>query len=160
MPKHGGFSIRGLKALRKTLLNLSKNYPEEVARALYKRGHVIMTRSKEEFVPVAEEHGGTLRASGQVSEPEKHAGMFRVVLAYGGAAWPYAEAVHEHLSEHSPPSWIAAEKSGDGVHFHPEGRGPKYLERPLMEAMSTLAGDLAKDVRTDLVVAQSKVKGD
>jgi hypothetical protein len=138
--------MRGLKEQRQRVNNLAHSFPSVVARALYLRGETIMTRSKQEFVPVAEDRGGTLRASGHVKQPERIGRKIRVALVYGGQAAAYAIAVHEHLSEHSPESWVIAESSGRGVHFHPTNHGPKFLERPLMEAVQTLAADLAHDI--------------
>jgi hypothetical protein len=102
-----------------------------------------MTRSKKDFVPVAD---STLQGTGHVRLAKV---KIEANLVYGGPAAPYALAVHEHLSKHSPPSWQTAERSGGGVRFNPPGRGPKYLEKPLMEARRTLARDLARDLRVE-----------
>lgn len=143
---HGGARITGLKEMQEALQKLARRFPDHVAKALYRRAEEIMTRSKREFVPV---DTGNLRATGHVHEPERHGRKISVAMSYGGPAAPYAIAVHEHLSEHSPWSWQRAENYGEGVHFHPAGRGPKYLERPLMEAMKTMAEDIAKDVNLE-----------
>jgi hypothetical protein len=68
----------------------------------------------------------------------------RVELVFGGVTAAYAVAVHEHLSQFSPPSWVAAEGAGNRVQFHPSGRGPKYLERPMNEEVPYLARDLGR----------------
>lgn len=49
---------------------------------------------------------------------------FQVRMSYGGAASAYAEAIHEHESPSSPPSW-----RGKSVNF--QQGGVKYLEKPL-----------------------------
>lgn len=100
-----------------------------------------MARSKSEFVPV---DLGTLRASGTVKPVKRSGTNYSVTLYYGGPSAPYALAVHEHPSEHSPPSW-----RGKGVEdilavrtripWSLDGRGPKYLERPLLQAMDGMA---------------------
>lgn len=120
------------------LRRIINSFSLRVDAALYKRCERIMTRSKESFVPV---DFGTLKNSGIVLPPERKGKSIIVTLAYGGAAEAYALAIHEHLSSHSPPSW-----RGVTVHFHPSGRGPKYLEKPLMEATKTLAADLGSDL--------------
>ena len=95
-----------------------------------------MTKSKRDFVPV---DLGNLRSSGHVEDPEFTRASVSVRLVYGGPSAPYALAVHEHPSDSSPPSW----REGD-VEFHPSGRGPKYLERPLLEAIPGLPVRLAR----------------
>jgi hypothetical protein len=140
-------SHSGANRVVANLKRIQDAFPKQVARAVYKRGQGVMTRSKREFVPVAKKQGGVLLASGHVQSPEINGRNISVTLSFGGAADAYAIAVHEHLSEHSPPSWQKAEESGDGVHFHPEGRGPKFLETPLMEAVSTMAVDIAEDLK-------------
>jgi hypothetical protein len=79
--------------------------------------------------------------------PERDGRTVRVRLVYGGPAAAYALPVHEHPSRSSPPSW-----RGGGVTFHPAGRGPKYLERPLFEELRTMAQDMAADLALDGVL--------
>jgi hypothetical protein len=141
--------ITGLKAMDAKLQRLATRFPNEVERALYLRAEAIMTRSKREFVPV---DLGTLRGTGHVSPPERRGRRVRVALSYGGPAAPYATAVHEHLSAASPPSWKGAEKAGRPVTFHPAGHGPKYLERPLFDAVPTLAAEIARDLHLPRMV--------
>lgn len=114
-----------------------------IGRALYRRAEMVMTDSKNNFVPV---EFSTLRNSGMVHFPEVKGTTVSVMLSYGGAAQAYALAIHEHPSKHSPPSW-----KGVTVRFHPAGRGPKYLERPLMNAQRTLLRDLAQDLKFERV---------
>lgn len=84
-----------------------------VSRALYYVGEHIMAVSKEHYVPVLT---GTLRSSGRVLPPRIVDGGIRVTLAYGGAAAPYAAAVHER------PPWVGSGKN-------------KYLTRALYEVL-------------------------
>lgn len=114
-----------------------------IGAALYRRGQAIMADSKERYVPV---DLGPLKASGKVHPPEYLGRRVTVELSYGDAATAYALAVHEHPSKHSPPSW-----QGVQVQFSPSGTGPKYLERPLMAAVPTLARDLAADLNLEKV---------
>src|SRR5262245_40398140 len=99
----------------------------------------IMSDSKENYVPV---DIGTLKGSGHVVT-ETSGNVVTATMAYGGPAAAYAVAVHEHLSPASPASWRAAEANGRPVQFHPSGRGPKYLERPVLAKAKTLLNDLA-----------------
>lgn len=142
----GGRSrLDGTAKMAARLERLATRFPDDVARALYFRAEKCMTRSKRDFVPV---DLGPLRSSGHVEPPVRSMGRFgntiKVALVYGGPAAPYALAVHEHPSAHSPPSW-----RGVVVTFSPPGHGAKYLERPLMETSATLATDIASDVRFD-----------
>lgn len=109
-----------------------REMPQRVASALYIEANIEMTESKKR-VPVAT---GALRASGQVAEPVQEGNKISVTMSYGGAAIPYAIAVHEHLSEFSPHSWVVAENNGEGVHWSVPGTGPKYLESVLNESSS------------------------
>lgn len=129
-------------AVQKRIDRVVNRFGDRLITALYRRAEMIMTVSKRDFVPV---DMGTLRASGHVSPPERRGREISVTLAYGGAASAYALAVHEHPSRYSPPSWKAAKN----VRFSPTGHGPKYLERPLMAAVGTLAADLASDLGVD-----------
>jgi len=99
-----------------------------------------MTRSKDEFVPVDD---SPLKNSGHVrmASGKKTA---TAELLFGGTSADYAVVVHEHPSSMDPPSWI-----GKNVQFSPAGRGPKYLYRPMMEAVPTLARDIAKDINME-----------
>lgn len=129
------FKLTGASKVNAALKRAAKMMPKEVAAALRREAEIIMTDSKDNFVPVDQ---GVLRASGYVRTPSARAGNIQVAMGYGGAAKAYALAVHEHPSKHSPPSW-----KGKTVNFKPSGRGPKYLERPLKNAAGDLANRLA-----------------
>lgn len=123
------------------LLKVADKFPDKVGAALYKEAQIEMTEAKRRC-PVSK-GGGTLRASGMVHEPQRFGKTVFVVLSFGGAAIDYAVAVHEHLSEHSPPSWVAAEANGDGIHWTSAGTGPKFLESVLNESRSNMASRIA-----------------
>ncbi len=95
--------------------------------ALFEEAEAIMARSKDEFVPVDE---GILRASGHVQLPVRTGGDVSVTLAYGGPAEAYAVIQHERLDFN-----------------HPHGGGPKYLERPLVEAVPGMGDRIAARIR-------------
>jgi hypothetical protein len=143
-PGGGGvtFEFRGERELARKLVALAKKAEARIGPALYRQGHRIMTRSKEEFVPV---DLGTLRASGTVGEPEGLGIDTSLRLSYGSAATPYALAVHETHSRHDPPSW----KAHKGPINFVTG-GSKYLEKPFLEAVPTLIRDLARDLDVEL----------
>lgn len=109
------------------LKGMAERTPQQVAGKLYVLANTIMTDAKENYVP---HDKGLLAASGAVDVPIVLPGFISVRMHFGGPSEPYALAIHEHLSEHSPPSWQVAEESGSGVHF--SHGGPKYLERPVM----------------------------
>jgi len=132
--------FKGIKEMRAKIKAIQKEFPDKIERALYKEAQFVMTAAKK-VTPVAEEMGGTLRNSGFVSKPARRGTAFSVVLGFGGAAAAYATAVHEHPSGSSPPSW-----EGKTITFNPPGTGPKYLERPLMEAIPGMAERVAARV--------------
>lgn len=138
-------TISGGEQLQAALLRLGEKSQTFAASALYQEAEIIMSESKERYVPV--EHGA-LRSSGFVQQPKTDGEKVTVVLGFGGAASAYAIAVHEHLSDHSPRSWRVAEAAGRPVRFSPGG--PKYLERPLVEAAKHLAAHIGDRIRAAL----------
>lgn len=116
--------LLGEEALQNKLRTIARKFPDEVERALFIAAGEILTDSKENFVPV---RLGTLRGTGIVLAPERKAGrLIEVTIAFGGPSAPYAIVQHENL---------------DYVHRVGEA---KYLERPLMNAVSGLAKRLAQ----------------
>lgn len=138
------FSIRGSKAMQKRLDKIAKQYPDEMERALRIEAELVMTDSKNNYVPV---EYGTLRSSGTVHDVERKGKEISVSMSYGGAASAYALTVHEHPSSFDPPSWEAAGE----VNFKPRGRGPKYLEMPLREAVKGMAQRIAQRLGVEKV---------
>lgn len=139
--------MKGADEMIARLRQLAAKFPDRVGASLYKRGQVIMTQSKR-LCPVASD-GGVLRASGQVSQPVRSGRNISVTLSYGGAADAYAIAVHEHISEHDPPSWQVMNEEGKLIQWTSAGTGDHFLQRPIDEAMPTLAADIASDVNLD-----------
>jgi hypothetical protein len=130
-----GFQLSGTDPMIKRIARLARAFGLKVEKSLKEEADEIMTTSKNDFVPVDE---GELRESGQVQQKRNGASV-TVILSYGNDDIPYAVAVHEHLSEASPPSW-----RNTVVRFGPGNRGPKYLEIPLMEAAPKLPKSLAR----------------
>lgn len=65
-------------------------------------------------------------------------------IVAGGPSAAYARAVHEHLSDSSPPSWVKAEAEGRPVTF--TVGGPKFIERPFLEEADTVAEAIGKEL--------------
>lgn len=137
----------GAEKMVQTLRQIADRFPDRVAAALYTEAQIELTEAKRR-TPVAPD-GGTLRASGMVHPPVRRGRNISVMLSFGGAAMDYALAVHEHLSEHSPPSWIAAEASGYGIHWNVPGTGPKFLESTLNESRPYIAARVARRIRLE-----------
>ena len=128
--------ITGDKKVIANLNKLARRAPVGAAAALFQEAEKIMTESKESFVPVDQ---GPLRASGQVAKPDVTPLGASVTMGYGGDAEAYALAIHEHPSPASPPSWAG------GVNF--KRGGPKYLERPLRNAIPGMAVRLGVKIK-------------
>lgn len=120
------FNVSGLVEMTQKLGGEGASFRQKLAAALYRRGEAVMTRSKEEFVPV---DTGTLKASGMVRPPVwEGTNVVSVELVYGGPAAPYAVVQHETPTyRHRVGQW-------------------KYLETPLLEAAPSMAQDIADDL--------------
>lgn len=132
------FKLRGAKAMQRRMEGLARKYPDRVKAAMYREGELILADSKENYVPV---DLGVLRSSGFVNPPQRSGKDVSVVIGYGGAAADYALSVHETPSPHDPPTW-----KGTTVTFSPDGRGPKYLEKPLKAAIPDIPRRLAESL--------------
>lgn len=136
------FTVKGQREMMRKVQRLAKRMPDKAAQALHVEAERVMTTSKRDHVPVDD---GTLRASGFVNPPERSGKDISISMGYGGAAEAYAVSVHETPSKHDPPSW-----RGVDVQFHPAGRGPKYLERPMMDAIPGMAVRIATRMEPDV----------
>ncbi len=128
--------IRGAASMRRRLEAIGRRFPQQVERALREEAEEVMTKSKEHFVPI---DLGNLKSSGHVDPVKRRGAAISVQLNYGGPAAAYALAVHEHPSAHSPPTWEGKTIFEAG----PGGRGTKYLERPMMQAIPGMDRRLA-----------------
>lgn len=129
------FELRGQREMQQRLRDLARRFPKATEDALYLEGEKIMTKSKQDYVPVDD---GTLRSSGHVKKPERRGKEVSVRMVYGGSSAPYALTIHENPSVHDPPTWRGVE-----VKFHPDGRGPKYLQKPMNEAIPGMSSRIA-----------------
>ncbi len=136
MARSMSFQLRGVEAVRRRLGQIGRGFDKAVERALREEAEEIMRRSKNEFVPIDK---STLKNSGFVNDVVRKGKNISVVLGFGGAAEAYALAVHEHPSSASPPSW------GDGPVDFKRG-GPKYLSKPMDEAVPGMDNRIAKVV--------------
>jgi hypothetical protein len=134
--------MQGADRIRHRLEGLAARIPNEVARALYEEALIEMKESMRR-TPV---DTGALRASHETLPPVISGRDISVTIQVGGPAVRYAIAVHEHLSEHSPPSWIAA---GD-VEFHVGG--PKFLESTILESKPFMAARIAKRIELERLI--------
>jgi hypothetical protein len=108
------------------------------ASALFIDAQEILTRSRQEFVPV---RNGTLQGDSGVTKPRMEGGRLEVGIWYGnGPARAYALAIHEHpQSPPSPRSWRG------GVNF--KKGGPKYLEIPFLEYAAEMLRSIGSRIR-------------
>ena len=146
------FQLTGTKAMAKKMRSLALRVPKKFGQQLRLQGERIMLDSKRNYVPT---NLGTLLGSGSVSGPfidgqglgrltlsSGGVGSIEVSMTFGGAAAAYAQAVHEHPSSSSPPSW-----KGKTIKFRGgRQRGVKYLERPMRFHSIGMAGRIARGV--------------
>lgn len=125
-----------LDALRKAVDKAGYTILKETLNAFIAETELIKEASME-ACPVAPD-GGTLRASHEIVGPVKEGDEWLIWITVGGPADEYAQAVHEHLSEHSPPSWVKAEEAGKGIKWNVPGTGPKFLENAARAALPGL----------------------
>ena len=143
------FTFAGVDQSVRRLLTIAERFPKRAEAALRHEAEVIRTRSMR-LVPV---NLSALKNSALVT-PDVDGLDIRMVISYGGLASAYALSVHEHPSKFDPPSWEGKgvediQSVRGGVPWSLDGRGPKYLERPLMAASDGMAERLAKRLRLD-----------
>lgn len=136
--------MKGAREMVAKIQAIAKKFPDHVGQGMYQESQPIMGKAKK-YCPVAPD-GGTLRSTGTVHEPEVSGKRISIEMSFGGASIDYAVAVHEHLSAHSPASWVAAEASGHGINWSTPGTGPKFLERAINEARPSFASKLARRI--------------
>ena len=129
MPDGFKFEAPNLKKIVAALTGSGGDEEQAVGRALFEGGNEIMTTSKDKFVPV---DTGALKNSGFVDFPQVSRSKVTVTLKYGGPASSYAAIVHEDLQA-----------------THTVGQ-PKYLERPVLEAIDDV-GDKVNEAVTDAI---------
>jgi hypothetical protein len=136
-----GFELTGLDAVLRNFGALEAKVRAELPGALYELGEEVIAES-DKLVP---KDLSALKDSKFVAQPVRAGDDVSVTLGYGGEAKDYAEAVHEHPSEHDPKSW-----KGITIVWHTPGTGPKYLERPMIELKRTYLSRIAETLRARL----------
>lgn len=133
--------VKGLKEALAKVKELAREYPAAAAFALNRQGEIIMTDSKQNYVPVDE---GELRASGHVVTDKER---ITTTLGYGGPAGignqgpTNREDVGYAVRQHENPNYK-----------HTVGED-KYLEKPFMKAVPKLAANLARDIKQKVGVS-------
>lgn len=123
--------LEGVDQLLRTLRRLPDRAGIATAGALYAEANQIM-RASQQVVP---RDTGVLAGSGTVGFPDVRGSRITVQLGYGGAASAYALYIHE-----GQESW----------NWNVPGTGPKYLERPVLQAASGMARRLADRIERNL----------
>ena len=139
--------MKGADEMIGKLKTIAAKFPDRVAAALYQIAQQIMTEAKRRC-PVAKD-GGTLRASGQVSQPVRNGRNISVTLSFGGAADAYAIAVHETISEHDPPSWTIMYQNGGIIQWTSQGTGDHFLSSVIDEYVPVMPTLMAAMLNLD-----------
>lgn len=141
MSSSASFKLSGAEKLKAAIVGKAKSIRQQAEDALRLEAEFVGTDSMMK-VPIRD---GALRASKHLV-PETgvnvEGDVISVSISYGGAAAPYASAVHEYPERHSPPSWEKAES----VEFGPGDRGPKYLSRAMDEAEDGMSERIAEKI--------------
>lgn len=132
------FEFTGSKAMERKIAAIQRKLTLDVDQAITIEAEAIAFVAKRDHVPV---DLGTLRSSIHVGELVRKFRNVVITILAGGAAAPYALAVHNHPSDASPPTW-----QGKVIKFSPSGRGPQYLGIPLRNAVRGMAGRIARRI--------------
>lgn len=160
--------LTGGPELEATFAKLGAAAPPAVEQGLYRWAEGVIAISKQRYVPVRDGH---LRASGHVvSQSRQHGPVTQgsraraftspyeisVVMGYGGAAAPYALAVHENP------------RAGKTRGFSPQGRRYrkwarvgewKYLETPFKLQARHVRRYVAKALRDLTERSRTRTRG-
>ena len=137
-------TVTGEQALQATVRAIQAGVPEAVGQALRAFAENVIGDAKEQYVPI---RTGALNASGFVRQEQP----LEVTLGFGGAAAPYAIAVHEN-----PRAGRTGGVSPSGQPYTRYARNGewKYLETPLKlhspqmgQALRVALDALAKESR-------------
>lgn len=147
------FTLCGVDDCHRRLVTIDRDVRDALSDAALAEAEHVVERARDEFVPI---DTGNLRdtihvVKGSLSQGRDTGGRYtegsvvEVIVTAGDDSTPQAIAIHEHPSPHDPPSW-----QGVNVQFNPAGRGPKFLERPLLESLSGMAERTGSKVGTKL----------
>lgn len=132
------FYLDGVSDAIKKVNAIAKDMRQSTAKAVRYEVEKIGTDVDRNRIPVDE---GTARASKVIEGPTIEGDNIECVIGYGGAAQAYIVAIHENPSDHDPPSWEDV-----NVEFRPKGRGRKFLENGLNEAMPGMSERIAERI--------------
>ncbi len=133
--------LRGVAEVQRNLYRLAKKYPKVTLKAANRQFEFIMTDSKRDYCPVRDGH---LRSSGHVVADEA---QLEVTMGYGGPAGTGNQGESNTVNV-----GYAVPQHENEEYKHTVG-GPKYLERPLMAKVPTLATDIASEVLQEIQTA-------
>lgn len=137
-------SIPGLPEQIAALGRLSDALLNELAGVLETQADLIMSESKENYVPVRD---GELMRGGMVMDAEISGDVVDVALAYGtNTSKAYAWHWHEY------PDCGCPDTSAD-INWSKPGTGPKYLEIPFLAQQATLSAEVNAAMQAALVRA-------
>lgn len=156
-----GLTIKGIIPFRDKVMEAGREAEDALEEAAVVEAERIMERAKQR-VPV---DLGTLRASGTVLPPRREGGQVVVTIGFGGAAAPYAIAVHEGRSPGAKQPPVEPLKEWARRHGMPEAAAypiarkigsqgipaTKFLEGAFLEALPYLERRLAATVRRRLI---------
>jgi hypothetical protein len=111
-------AAKGMRRVADSVLAISQGLVPRDTEALAESGRVIMSPTGRSFT-----------------------------IVYGGPDIPYAIAVHEHLSSHSPASWVKKEERGEKINWTVPGTGPKYLELAMWVVVPNMAKILGEELQ-------------
>lgn len=145
MPRFISIDIQGAEEILNTLRTLGNNYPRAAGNALFRWGSLYVEKpAKTRLAPVV---FGALRSSIQTLAPEVTSNSASVTIAAGGAAAPYAKAVHENPRAGQTGGYSPSGKKYK--HWSRVGQW-KFLETPAMEAAQSRQGELARECGIEL----------
>jgi hypothetical protein len=145
MPQPIRLTITGVEDVVRKLRVLREQAPEALGNALFRFAQdQIEKPAKEDYVPVM---FGALRSSIQTLPPEVTTRGASVTVSAGGAAAPYARAVHEN-----PRSGRTGGFSPSGKRYKHYARVGqwKYLETPAIIAASSKQAEFAREAGVEL----------
>jgi hypothetical protein len=136
--------LEGMEELLNTLDQLGSGVLlAEIAPAMYDFGKIVEGDARAN----CPHDVGTMEQTIEAHEAEVSNTDVTVPITAGGPEAPATLAAHEHISQHSPPSWKSAEASGRGVHFQGSPkRGPKFLTRAIMGRKDQMLSYLAERI--------------
>jgi hypothetical protein len=145
------FEIKGLRELTQKLQQAGLKVRPALRQALYECAEEVRGKA----LRVTPKDTGTLRNSVKNYGVKGSGAVLVATIGAGGPAIPYALAVHEHPSGHSPRSW-RGKKKHKKIHWTLPGTGPKYLERPAKAY--PLGRELKNKLRNSIELAMKKAR--